>query len=126
MDANAFNILVPITLIVGVMFVIALAQYLSYRNRKRALEAVKLALTRDDIIDHKTIEAIAWHQPRRFADLRRGCLFLALAVGGVAFSFAIGDAGARNVLRGLTAFPAVIGAVYLFFHTVTSQSDSSR
>lgn len=121
MNPNSVDILVPISLILGVVLTLSFSQYLSYRNRKRTLRVLEHALKRDAMPDYQTLEAIAWVKPRRFADFRRGGLFLAIAIGVFAFSFSLGQGSAQSVLQGLTALPAILGVTYLLFHYFTPQ-----
>ena len=125
MEPNPITILVPITLFLSVVFVICYAQYLNYRNRKRTLETIKYALEQSDEVDQGQIEAIARDNSHRFVDFRRGCIFMALAVAGFAFSFSLPDIEPQRVIRGISVFPAAMGFVYLLFHFISNRYEPS-
>lgn len=126
MHSNSLDVLFPISLVIGGVFMVSFSQFLSYRNRKRALVIMEEALKNNASLDHKTLETIAWAKPRPFADFRRGCLFLALALSVFIVSFSIANTELRSVLRAISMLPAVLGLTYLFFHFKTPQTNSAN
>ena len=49
----------------------------------------------------------------KFGDLRRGLISIALAIGFVALSQAVGDEEAGSAMLGIAAFPLAIGIAYV-------------
>ncbi|MEM6275040.1 MAG: hypothetical protein AAF735_07355 [Myxococcota bacterium] len=109
------NVLVPLTFIVAVVSLLALALGLRASTRRRAIEVVLEGLRSGAPLDKETVEAITAGRVSAFDDLRRGILFLAFAAAMVAFSFAVRDA---SVVRGLALFPGFMGASFIGFHLV--------
>ena len=110
-----FEILVPLTLIVSMAGVMTVALYLRARTRHRALEIIREALEHGAPLDRATVEAIASGYRPEGADLRRGALLLAFAAATWLFSLALDDRAA-TAIRGLSAFPSLLGAAYVGFH----------
>ncbi|MEL7370875.1 MAG: hypothetical protein AAFN74_18280 [Myxococcota bacterium] len=109
------EILVPLLFIGSVALLSAYALRLHARTRQQALEIVREALARDVPLEPQTIEAIATGYRPRGVDLRRGLLFVAVAAALLIFSF-VAQPAPGDILRGLAAFPGLIGLTYVAFY----------
>jgi hypothetical protein len=112
---------------VTVMLTLSLyiAFYFRSRNRRTVYETVKLLTERGDPISPELIEALVQDKPRPKADLRRGVLFLAVALAVCLFSLAVGDGDAVGPLLGIASFPGLIGLAYIGLHVFTGEGKST-
>ncbi|MEO1482565.1 MAG: DUF6249 domain-containing protein [Myxococcota bacterium] len=108
--------LVPIAVVTAIAAIPIVAQYFSFRRRRDTLRTVRQLLETRDDIDESLIRTLVSGRQLPFADLRRGLLFLALALAGAAFSFFIEATEASSLLRGAAMFPLVLGLTYVAFH----------
>ena len=111
------EILVPLTFLLAAALLMAYALRLHAASRRRSLEIVREAMEKGIPLDRETVEAIAAGYRSRFADARRGALFIAIALAMLVFS-TVFDSRESSVVRGLAAFPGFSGLTYLFFHRV--------
>lgn len=122
MDSGPLDELIPIVFAVCVSFIAGLAIWIQYRLRRTRLEVLKEALTQRDDLDLDALHALVATPYGPFADLRRGVLWLAIAISGGFFSLALPDE-ARKIIFGLLAFPAMIGLTFIVFYVVSVRSD---
>ena len=115
--SDAFAVFGGLTAIVlGSLFI---ALYFRNRNRQTVFETVKLISSRNEAIAPELIAALAQdRQP--YADLRKGILFLCVAVAMVIFSLVLHEDDAIRPLIGIAAFPGLIGVAYIGFHLFAS------
>lgn len=111
------NILVPLivfsSLTVMVCVPLALALYFRTRNRRTVLDAIKLITERGEPVAPELIEALVQDKASPYADLRRGIIFLSIAIATSVFAVALGEADAIRPLLGIAAFPGLIGLAYI-------------
>ncbi len=108
--------LVPVMVVLGIAAIPIAAQYFAYRRHKMALNTARELLRADDLPDEAVIRALVRGAAPPKKDLRRGILFLGLAVAGFAFSFVLETSQARITLQAATLFPLILGSAYLAFH----------
>lgn len=122
MDSGPLDELIPIAFALCVTFIAGLAIWIQYRMRRVKLEVLKDALTTRDDLDLDTLKALVAAPYGPFADLRRGLLWLALAIAGGLFSLTLPQE-ARRIILGLLSFPLMVGVTFMSFHLFSIRSD---
>ncbi|MFT7652409.1 MAG: putative membrane protein SpoIIM required for sporulation [Candidatus Azotimanducaceae bacterium] len=106
------SILVPITLFLMIATVIWLVVYFKFRTRQELQITVRDAVAAGNSLSGEALENLmAALQPKR-SDLRRGLLWMALALAIGVFAIAINDTDATGPVLGVAAFPFFIGLAY--------------
>ena len=93
-----------------------IAGYFRHRNRNNVLEAVRLLTAKGEPIGPELIGALVQDRRPPHADLRKGVLFLSVAVATGIFAVVLGQVTAIRPLLGIASFPALIGLAYIGFH----------
>ena len=109
------KILVPVTFVLAVSSLIAVALFLRAWIRGRALDVIHRALDGGVTLDRELVEAIVAGHGAGHADLRRGVLLLAATVALIFFSLAL-DPEVGRVFRAFGTFPGFVGLTYVGFH----------
>lgn len=109
------EILVPVSLFTAVAAVVIAGFYFQYRSRMAVYDAIRTAIEKTGQVDAALVEAIIRDRVGANADLRRGAILIAVALGFIIFGFMV-DHGSFRPLVGLAAFPGLIGTVYVAFH----------
>lgn len=103
---------------------LALAFYFRARNRRTVFDAIKLITERGEPVAPELIEALVQDKASPYADLRRGVVFLSIAVATGVFAVVQGDA--IRPLLGIAAFPGLIGLAYIGLHVFASDARATR
>ncbi|MEO1027851.1 MAG: DUF6249 domain-containing protein [Pseudomonadota bacterium] len=114
---------VPVFLAIIIVSIPITAQYFGYRRRKASLDLMRDLLASRDTLDEPVLNAISRESDRPDRDLRRGALFLAFAISGFVFSFALTPQEGRYVFRLACIFPCILGLTYLAFHFLLNRTD---
>ncbi len=104
----------------------ALALYFRARNRRTVFDAVKLISERGEPVAPELIEALVQDKASPYADLRRGVVFLSIAVATGVFAVVLGEGDAIRPLLGIAAFPGLIGLAYIGLHVFASDARATR
>lgn len=118
MDESVF---IPITFFAMIIGVVWLFQHFAMKKRIEAFQTLRLAIEKGQPLTPETLESMA-RLGSPIADLRRGIVFVAIALGFATFSSIIGwnaDGEMREVTRGLygvATFPLFIGLAFLGLH----------
>ncbi len=104
----------------------ALALYFRARNRRTVFDAVKLISERGEPVAPALIEALVQDKASPYADLRRGVVFLSIAVATGVFAVVLGEGDAIRPLLGIAAFPGLIGLAYIGLHVFASDARATR
>lgn len=109
-------ILVPLIFFASIVAIIALPFYFKHRNRRLVYEAIKMTVEKDGTVDPSLVAALTAENIGPNADLRRGILLSAFAVGlGLCGRF-VPDQTAGAVLTGLACIPLAVGIAFAVFH----------
>ncbi len=106
---------IPIVMFVSIAFVFSLWFYYRYKARVETQQTFRLALEKGSELSPEFIRQLAEPEPSKDRDLRRGLVWLALAVGLALCGFAVPDPSG-NALQGClagAAFPFSIGVAFL-------------
>ena len=104
----------------------ALALYFRARNRRTVFDAIKLITERGEPVAPELMEALVQDKASPYADLRRGVVFLAIAVATGVFAVVLGEGDAIRPLLGIAAFPGLIGLAYIGLHVFASDARATR
>lgn len=98
-----------------VSLTIVLVTALTFRFLVRCLVflTMKAAIEKNETVDPELIAAIGQGRAGPGSDLRRGMLFLAVALATVAAAFLLGREDALRPLLAVAAFPGLVGLAYL-------------
>ncbi|HEY7798866.1 MAG TPA: DUF6249 domain-containing protein [Hyphomonadaceae bacterium] len=122
------EILIPITLFLVPVAIVWLFQHFALRKRIEAFQTLRFAIEKGQPITPETLESMA-RVSSPIADLRRGIVFVAIALGIAAFAGIL--AGNRTgdewpeVMRGLIGvamLPLFVGFAFLGLHFFANES----
>jgi len=121
------EVLIPITLFASLFGIVWLFQHFAMKKRLEAFQTLRFAMEKGQNITPETLEAMA-RLSSPIADLRRGIVFVAIALGFAAFATIIswGATGdmveVRRGLYGVATFPLFIGLAFLGLHFFANES----
>ncbi|MDE2464239.1 MAG: hypothetical protein KGO02_11060 [Alphaproteobacteria bacterium] len=105
---------------------LALALYFRARNRRTVLDAIRLITERGEPVAPELIAALVQDKASPYADLRRGVVFLSIAVATGVFAVVLGEGDSVRPLLGIAAFPGLIGLAYIGLHFFASGARATR
>ena len=112
------DVLVPVVMFGSVALVFSLYFYFKYKVRLATQQTFRLALEKNSELSPDFMKQLGEPEPAADRDLRRGAVWLALAVGLVLCGWAVPDPSGealRGCLAG-AAFPFAIGSAFLFMY----------
>ena len=109
---------IPIVMFISFAVVFSLWFYFSYKAKMDTQQTYRIALEKGSELSPEFVKQLRQPEPSKDKDLRRGLVWLALAVGlalcGLAVPDSTGDA-LRGCLAG-AAFPFSIGIAFLIMY----------
>lgn len=115
--------LVPIVMFVVVAIIFWLVAYFKFRTRAETQQTIRLALEKGNELSPELLDQLANPEPDANRDLRRGLVWLALAVGLALCGFFVPDPSGhafRGCLAG-ASFPLAIGIAYMIMWQFSSK-----
>ncbi|NHK26357.1 hypothetical protein FF098_000375 [Parvularcula flava] len=109
-------ILVPLIFFTAIVMIIALPFYFRHRNRRLVYEAIKTTIEKDGTVDPALVAALTTENIGPNADLRRGILLIALALGLGICGYFLPDDYSGPIVIGIAFIPGLIGIAYTIFH----------
>jgi len=109
---------VPIVMFVSLAAVFSLWFYFRYKTRLAAQQTFRLALEKNAELNPEFMKQLVDPEPPKDRDLRRGLVWMALALGLALCGWAVPDPSGealRGCLAG-AAFPFSIGGAFLFMY----------
>ena len=109
------GILVPIAMFTMVAAIFFIVLYFHQSSRSEMQQTIRLALERGTELTPDIISRLGEPEPSKNRDMRRGVIWLALAVGLALCGFFVPDPSGhalRGTLAG-AAFPLAIGVAYM-------------
>jgi len=113
MDEGQMALLIPMVLLIVVAMITWGFFHYRHRGRAELQTTIRLALDKGQELSPELIDRIAEPKPNAMRDLRRGLIWLAMAIGFAVLGASIPEPEATPVLLGISAFPAAIGLAYL-------------
>jgi hypothetical protein len=117
------DIIVPMTMFLGLTVVLSLYFWYRYRARYDMQETIRLALDKGHELSPELIDRLGHPKAHKDRDLRLGMIWLSLAAGLALCGVAVPDPS-HDALRGIlagAAFPFCIGVAYLLMWRFTSR-----
>ncbi len=109
------DLLVPIVMFISLAVVFCFLFYFRYKNRAEIQTTVRHALQQGQQLTPELLEKLGQPVPSGDADLRRGAIAIAIALGFSGLAFGIGEEDALGPMLGVASFPLLIGLAYLAF-----------
>lgn len=113
---------IPIALFIITAIIFWLVTYFRFRSKAEMQQTIRLALEKGTELSPEFITTLGEPEPNKNKDLRRGLIWLALAIGLALCGVAVPDPSG-NALRGClagAAFPLTIGIAYIVMWRYTS------
>jgi len=112
------EVLIPLSMFVGMSVVISLFFMYRYRARRDLQDTLRAAIEKGQELTPEIIDRLGTPPSAKDRDLRRSLVSFALAAGLAALSFGIGarDAEAFQVLLSLSAFPLFVGIAFFLMY----------
>ena len=94
-----------------------------HRGRTELQSTIRLALEKGQELSPELIDRISEPKPGKLRDLRRGLIWIAIAIGFVGLGFTIPDDEARPIMLGISVFPVAVGIAYILMWKLSSGND---
>ena len=107
---------IPIVMFIGLTIVLSALVWFRFRSRSEVQQTIRAALDKGHDLTPEVIDRLGHPKPAKDKDLRLGVIWLAIAIGLVAFGFGIPEEEANRVFMGIAALPAMLGIAYLILH----------
>ena len=107
------EIFVPIVMFLVVGFCIGSFFYYRFRARQELQLTVRAAIDSGQTLSVDVLEEITSALHPKKNDLRKGMVYVALALAFLMFGFFVPDEEASMIMAGLAAFPLFVGLAYL-------------
>ena len=108
------EVIVPMTMFIGLTIVFALFFWFRYRMRNDMQETIRTAIEKGQELSPEIIDRMGSPKPARNADLRKATIWIASALGIATFGIAMAgtDEEVPAIMLGIAAFPFFIGVAY--------------
>ena len=108
---------VPIVMFIGMTIVLCAVAWLRYKTKEGLQQTFRAALDKGQELTPEMIDRLGQPKPSKDKDLRLGVIWVAVAIGLVAFGFGIPDEDdVARIFMGIAASPMMIGIAYLILH----------
>lgn len=123
MNEGEMALLIPMVLFM-VLGVIAWGFFhFRHRGRTELQSTIRLALEKGQELSPELIDRISEPKPGKMRDLKRGLIWIAIAIGFVGLGFTIPDDEARPIMLGISVFPVAVGLAYILIWKLSSGDD---
>jgi len=119
------EIFIPIVMFVSIAVVMIVWLYLKHRSRVETQQTFRLALDKGNELSPDFIKQLGEPEPDTNRDMRRGVIWLSLAIGLVLIGFAVPEPEALRGLLAGAALPFCIGCAYMFMYLYGNKKESS-
>ena len=116
--------MIPIVMFISMSVVIMVWLYLRHRNKVEMQQTFRLALDKGNELTPELVKQLGEPEPAKDQDMRRGLIWLSLAVGLALIGVAVPDEDAlRGTLAG-AAIPFCIGCAYMIMYRYGANKES--
>jgi len=113
---------VPIVMFIGITIVLCAVAWLRYKTKEGMQQTFRAALDKGQELTPEVIDRLGHPKPAKDKDLRLGIIWVAVAIGLVAFGFGIPDEDdVARIFAGIAALPMFLGFAYLILHKFTDR-----
>ena len=120
---NSVEILVPLGLFLLIGTIVFMVVYFRFRRQQDLQLTLRESLSSGQSLSPESIEQLVAAMNPAKSDLRRGMLWVAVALGAFVFSFVIHDDEVVGPLAGIAAIPFFVGVAYLILWRLRGDSD---
>ena len=113
--------LLPNLFVVSIVITLLASRLFSYLKNKQATSVVIKLLETNPDIEVETIKSIIQPPSHPLGDLRRGILLIVTGLACVIFALNMMDPEYKKALLGLSAFPGLVGLIYVMFHFLSKE-----
>ena len=107
---------------IGMTIVLCLVAWLRYKTKEGMQQTFRAALDKGQELTPEIIDRLGHPKSAKDKDLRLGIIWIAVAIGLVAFGFGIPDEDdVARIFAGIAAFPMFLGVAYLILHKFTDR-----
>ena len=108
--------LIPIVMFISMAVVFIIWFYFRHKDRMETQQTFRMALDKGSELSPEFIKQLGEPEPNKDRDLRRGMIWLSLAVGLVLIGFAVPEPEALRGLLAGAALPFSIGCAYMIMY----------
>lgn len=114
--------MIPIVMFISMGIVFCVLFWFRYKTKEGMQQTFRSAMDKGQELTPEIIDRLGHPKPAKDKDLRLGVIWIAIAVGLVAFGFGIpDDEEVHRIFAGISAFPLVIGIAYLILNKITDR-----
>jgi len=107
---------------IGMTIVLCAVAWLRYKTKEGMQATFRAALDKGQELTPEVIDRLGHPKPAKDKDLRLGIIWVAVAIGLVAFGFGIPDEDdVARIFAGIAALPMFLGVAYLLLHKFTNR-----
>ena len=110
---DSVEVFIPVVMFIMIGVCLGMFIYFRFRARQELQLTVRAAMDSGQSLSSEVIAEITAALHPKKNDLRRGMVFIAIALAFFVFGFAIQDDEAQQIMGGLAAFPFFVGIAYL-------------
>ena len=117
------EIIVPVSLFAAIVLIIWSVMHFSFKRRAESFQTLRLAIEKGQVISPEAMQAMA-RMMSPLADLRRGILFIAIALAFGTFAGIIGseEHEALKPMLGVAVFPLFLGLAFIGLHVFANET----
>ena len=116
--------MIPIVMFISMAIVIIVWLYLRHRNKVEMQQTFRLALDKGNELTPELVKQLGEPEPPKDRDMRRGLIWLSLAVGLVLIGIAVPEPEALRGLLAGAAIPFCIGCAYMIMYRYGANKES--
>jgi len=117
------EILIPIAFFAMIVLIVWMALHFTSKRRAESFQTLRLAIEKGQVISPEAMQAMA-RTMSPLADLRRGILFIAIALAFGTFAGIIGseEQEALKPMLGVAVFPLFLGLAFIGLHVFANET----
>lgn len=123
MDEAQMALLIPMVFFSMVAIIAWGFFYFRHRGRSELQATIRQALDKGQELSPELIDRISEPKPGKMRDLKRGLIWVAVAIGFVGLGFTIPDEEAQPIMLGISVFPVAVGLAYILIWKLTPVDD---
>ena len=120
------EVFIPIVMFISMAVVIIVWLYLKHRSRVETQQTFRLALDKGNELSPEFVKQLGEPEQDKDRDMRRGLIWLSLALGLVLIGFAVPQPEALRGLLAGAALPFCIGCAYMIMYRFGAKKESSE
>ena len=106
------EIFIPITMFLMIAAVVWTVMHFRFRSRQELQMTIRDAVSAGQSLSPAALEDLMQAMQPKRSDLRRGLIWIALALGMLVFASTVDESGVVGPLLGAASFPLFIGLAY--------------